>query len=82
MGTLSKGLSLFLIVILALSSLIMVNFASATSTISENSWVSKAPMPTARDNLGVAVVNGKYMLLAEQSLYTKTLCEPIAKMLV
>ncbi len=34
---------------------------------SENSWVEKAPMPTARSHLGVAVVNGKIYAIGGDS---------------
>jgi len=37
----------------------MAKPAFSSADVAEDSWVSKAPMPTARSNLGVAVVNGK-----------------------
>jgi N-acetylneuraminic acid mutarotase len=39
--------------------LISVEPVSSSPTADENTWVEKAPMPTARADLGVAVVDGK-----------------------
>lgn len=47
-----------LLVIFLIASSIEIKSVSA-STVTENTWVSKTPMPTARADLGVAVVNGK-----------------------
>ena len=54
----SKKLITFLIVIL-LASMFLVAFQSPVVGAAENSWTTKAAMPTARGGLGVAVVNGK-----------------------
>ncbi len=52
----TKSIAL-LLVMLSVLSLCIVKVQSASAT--ENSWVDKQPMPTARSGLGVAVVNGK-----------------------
>lgn len=53
----AKPVSLIL-AILFLASCVMITKPVSASTLQPNSWVEKAPMPTARANLGVAVVNG------------------------
>ena len=50
-----KGAALF--VLISLAALCVAN-SSSVKAQSGNSWVEKAPMPTARAHLGVAVVNG------------------------
>jgi hypothetical protein len=55
----SRGFAFLLILILAVSCLITVKPAFSFTSAAENTWTGKAPMPTARDDLGVAVVNGK-----------------------
>ncbi len=48
-----------LIVALFLSSCVMLGNSVSAVNAQENTWVEKAPMPTARAALGVAVVNDK-----------------------
>jgi hypothetical protein len=56
----SKSAALLLVLVFLTASCIVVAKPALSSTdIVEDSWVSKAPMQTARDGLGVAVVNGK-----------------------
>ena len=50
-----KAFFLLLFLLIATTSVVSVEPARA----SENSWISKAPMLTARAYLGAAVVNGK-----------------------
>jgi hypothetical protein len=50
---------LIVFALLTASLLMMIEPASSTADVVENSWVSLAPMHVARANLGVAVVNGK-----------------------
>jgi N-acetylneuraminic acid mutarotase len=57
--SMSKGLALVLVLVfLTASCIIVAKPVSGTSAVG-NIWVEKAPMPTARGGLGVAVVNGK-----------------------
>ncbi len=53
----NKKLIPFLIVILAVS-MLLSTFQFPVVSAAGNSWTTKAPMPTARGGLGVAVVNG------------------------
>jgi len=53
----NKKLIPFLIVILAVSMFLSTSQFPVVGA-AENSWTTKAPMPTARGGLGVAVVNG------------------------
>jgi hypothetical protein len=41
------------------ASLTTINPATSTAPPTENTWTQKTPMPTARSNFGVAVVDGK-----------------------
>jgi N-acetylneuraminic acid mutarotase len=54
-----KGYALLLILVCLTSSMIIVAPPVSGATLQENSWVEKAPMPTARGYLDAAVVNGK-----------------------
>ena len=54
-----KNAAYLLFLILFMLSLIMLDPASSSASIIENTWTEKTPMPTARADLGVAVVNGK-----------------------
>jgi N-acetylneuraminic acid mutarotase len=55
-----KSAALVLILVFLIASCIMAaKPAFSSAGIVEDSWTSKAPMPTARFALGVAVVNGK-----------------------
>lgn len=55
-----KSAALLLVfVFLTASCLIVAKPAVVSADVAEDSWVSKASMPTARSNLGFAVVNGK-----------------------
>lgn len=54
-----KTISLLLVLVLMAMSLIIVMPAFSSIDISENMWVSKAPMQQARGELGVIAVNGK-----------------------
>ncbi len=59
MGSLNKTFALLLVLVfIASSCLILERPVSGTSTVG-NSWVEKAPMPTPRAGLGVAVVDNK-----------------------
>jgi hypothetical protein len=55
--------SIIMLVLLALTQLspMFAGYSSAaySSETTPDSWVTKVPMPTTRDNLGVAAVNGK-----------------------
>jgi N-acetylneuraminic acid mutarotase len=58
--SMGKSMVLLLVLIfLTASCIITVRPALSSTAITENSWVSKAPMQVARSGLGVAVVNGK-----------------------
>jgi N-acetylneuraminic acid mutarotase len=50
---------LLVLVFLTASCIIAAKSAFSSASGAENSWVSKASMPTARSGLGVAAVNGK-----------------------
>lgn len=54
-----NSLAFLLVIVLLTTSPIMAAKPVSATTPVENSWVSKAPMPTARFQLGVAAVNGK-----------------------
>jgi N-acetylneuraminic acid mutarotase len=56
-----KRIALALIFILALLMLAVAGAISVYAT--ENSWVEKAPMPTARFSFGITIVNGKIYAL-------------------
>lgn len=53
-----KNVALLLLSMLILTSCLTEIRLTFSSTITENTWVSKTPMNVARANLGVAVVNG------------------------
>jgi N-acetylneuraminic acid mutarotase len=53
-----QGFALVLVLVFLTASCIIVA-KPVSGTVQENSWVEKAPMPTARGYLDVAVVNGK-----------------------
>ena len=56
----SKSFALLLVLVFLTASCIIVAEPVLSSTdVVENSWVSMKPLPTARSNLGVGVVNGK-----------------------
>jgi hypothetical protein len=46
----------------------LVNPASPSSSTTENSWISRAPMHVARGGLGVAVVNDKIYAIGGSSI--------------
>jgi N-acetylneuraminic acid mutarotase len=63
----SKSIALlFVLVFLTASCVIVAKPVSGTDML-ENSWVSKAPMPTAISAFGSAVVNGKIYVITENS---------------
>jgi N-acetylneuraminic acid mutarotase len=51
--------AMLVLVFLTASSLIVVKPAFSSADTAEDTWETKAPMQQARDDLGVAVVNGK-----------------------
>lgn len=53
-----NAVMLFALIFLTASSIIVAMPVSGTS-VTANSWVSKAPMHIARSDLGIATVNGK-----------------------
>ena len=56
----SKSLVILLVLVfLTASCLVVATPAFSSAEVTENPWVSKAPMQTARSRLGVAEVNGK-----------------------
>jgi N-acetylneuraminic acid mutarotase len=60
-GRMNKKIAILLILILTATSLITLKPAHSEngSAPAENTWIERAPMPTAREALGLAVVNGK-----------------------
>jgi N-acetylneuraminic acid mutarotase len=50
---------LLVLVFLTASSIMVAKPAFSSADVVEDTWAAKAPMPTARAGLGVAVVNGK-----------------------
>jgi len=59
---------LLVLVVMSASSIVCVQFASSSVDGAENSWVTKAPMREARENLGVAVVNSKIYAIGGDTL--------------
>ena len=59
MGSLSKTFALLLVLVFIASSCLILDRPVSGASQVENTWVEKAPMPTARGGLGLAVVNGK-----------------------
>ena len=56
----SKSVALLLVLFFMVAScLVVAKPAFSSADVTEDSWVSKAPMHDARSGLGVAVVNGK-----------------------
>jgi hypothetical protein len=55
----SRLAGLLLVVVFLTACVFVGTSTSASAEMTENSWVSKAPMQQARANLGVATVNGK-----------------------
>jgi N-acetylneuraminic acid mutarotase len=55
----SRGFALVLVLVFLTASCVMVAKPVSGASAVGNTWVSNAPMPTARGGLGVAVVNGK-----------------------
>jgi N-acetylneuraminic acid mutarotase len=55
----NKALALTLVLIFLTASSIIVAMPVSGDSMAENTWTTKAPMPTARTLLGVAVVNDK-----------------------
>ena len=47
------------LIFLTVSCAFMVSHVSGQTSLTENTWQTMAPMPTARSELGVAVVDGK-----------------------
>jgi N-acetylneuraminic acid mutarotase len=63
-----KSLALLLaLTFLVVSCIVAVKPAFSSADIAEDSWVSKAPMPTARADFGSAVVNGKIYIITANS---------------
>jgi len=60
-GTIKKAVALVLI--LTILTVLCVNNSRIVEAQTGNSWVEKAPMPTARFSFGVAVANGKIYAL-------------------
>ncbi len=54
-----KSVALLLVLIFSVASCVIAAKPVSEATPVENSWTTKAPMPTTRDWLGVAAVNGK-----------------------
>jgi len=54
-----KGFALVLVLVFLTASCVMVAKPVYGKSAVGNTWIEKAPMPTARGGLGVAVVNGK-----------------------
>ena len=52
----SRGVALLLVLVVAVSSCILTTRATIAS---ENSWITRPPLPDPKSGLGVAVVNGK-----------------------
>jgi len=63
----SKSVALLLVLIFLVASCVIVVKPVSGTKMLENSWVSKAPMPTARADFGSAVVNGKIYVITENS---------------
>ncbi len=55
----SKGFALLLVLIFLMTSCTMISKPVSGQSAGGDSWVEKAPMPTARGGLGVAVVDNK-----------------------
>ena len=58
---------LWLAILLASSMLVFPASPANSANVTENSWVSKAPMPTARAYFNTAVVNGKIYVITDSS---------------
>jgi N-acetylneuraminic acid mutarotase len=54
-----KSLALLLVLVFLTASCLAVKPALSSADVTENSWVSKAPMHQARSRLGAVAVNGK-----------------------
>ena len=63
-----KGFALLLVLVCLTSSLVIVDKPVSGDTAVGNTWVEKAPMPTARSDLGLTVVNGKIYAIGGQVL--------------
>jgi N-acetylneuraminic acid mutarotase len=55
----SKSVALLLVIVFLTASYLVNAEQVSAAAVVENSWVSKAPMPTPRGGLGVATVKGK-----------------------
>lgn len=74
-NVLSKGTALLLVVVFAAASTIVINSVSSSDQPRENTWVSKAPMPTARTAL-LAVVDGKIYAIGGNDSGTNEMYDP------
>lgn len=54
--------NVFMFTLLSLTVLCIAGVAPALA-VSEDTWTSKAPLPTEREGFGVAVVNGKIYII-------------------
>ena len=69
----SKTLALAIVLVFLTASSIIVAMPVSGTTVQENTWSEKAPMPTARSGLGVATVNGNiYAIGGSNSGYLAT----------
>ena len=70
----TKIITLLLVIISVASCLLIVGPAFSSTNRTEDSWISKAPMPTARYALGVAVVDGKIYAIGGYNSSAELLC--------
>jgi N-acetylneuraminic acid mutarotase len=54
-----ENIALLLVLVFLIASTTVISKPTSSAGIKENTWTTKASMPTARAQLGVAVVNGK-----------------------
>lgn len=74
-NVLKEGAALLLILVFAAGT-ISISSASSSNEARENTWVFMAPMPTARSNLGVAVVDGKIYAIGGDASGTNEMYDP------
>jgi len=70
-------MNLLLLSLLILTSCFIDAKPVFSSSVQENSWVSKAPMPTARADLGVAVVNGDIYAVGGNTINGENLIDQV-----